>query len=108
MCYLQVWRVKFTPEGNPIPFPTLGHCSGKSSRGQRMQTTATEIFCRDPVAKNMNPFGGEIASLIQHTSVAALALDDDDGIGRSESFQVYLHRTPEDTDKLRPIAEHRP
>ena len=93
MFNLQVREVVFAVKGNPIPLPTLGHSSGKSSRSRRMQTTATEIFCRDPLAKNINPFGGEIACLIQHASVAALALDDDDSVGVCESFQVYPHRS---------------
>ena len=108
MCYLEVCGVKFTPEGNPIPFPTLGHSSEQTSRSQRGQTTTTQIFCRYPLAKNINPFGGKTTRLIQHARVATLALDDDDGVGRSESFRVYYHGTSADKDKLRPFAEHQP
>lgn len=102
MCYLQVWRLMFAAEGNPVAFPALRRSSGKISRRQRMQTTATQIFCRYPLAIHKNSFGGEIAGLIQHTRVATLTLDDDDGVGIGETFQVYPHGTPANTYKLGP------
>ena len=107
MFNLQVRELVSAVKGNPIPLPTLGHSSGKSPRSQRM-TTATEIFCRDSVVKNINPFGGEIACLIQHACIATFALDDDDGVGRSASFQVYSHRTSANKDKLTALAKHQP
>jgi len=76
----------FVLKDNPVAFPTLGDFAGKRFRSQRMQTATTQIFYRYPSAKNINPFGGKTACLIQHARVATLALDDDDCVGRSESF----------------------
>ena len=76
---------------NPVAFPTFGDLAGKGFRSQRMQTATTQIFYRYPSAKNINPLGGKTACLIQHARVATLALDDDDSVGRSESFKVNPH-----------------
>lgn len=98
----------FLVEDDPVAFATFWHSSGKTTRRQRTQTTATQIFGRYPVAIHIKPPGREIAGLVQHVGVAAFALNDDDGIGIGETFQVYPHGTPASKANLSPFVEVQP
>jgi hypothetical protein len=80
MRYLQVLRVSLLMEGNPVTLPALGLSSGGPFQGLLLCRSATQIFDRHAMLVHKKLLGLELSRFIQHSSIAAIAFNDDNGV----------------------------